>query len=331
MTRQLLYPFKFRPILKQVVWGGDRIAGFKGCENAEPGSRIGESWELSGIRGSESVVSAGPLAGNTLNALLEKYGELLVGEAVFQRYGTDFPLLLKFIDASSDLSVQVHPGDELARKKHQSNGKTELWYVIDAADDASLYAGFNRNTSRSEVSQKIKEKRIDELLNRQQVSGGDVVFLPAGRVHAICGGVFLAEVQQSSDVTYRIWDYDRPGIDGRPRELHIEQALDALDYRCHKSYLTPYQHRLNRRVIINECPYFTVSLIEADTVMNFDYGRLDSFVAWMCIGGEAVYASQRKGRGTIRRGETVLFPACDKPKAFIPTSDSLRLLEIFIP
>lgn len=326
--RSKLYPFKFDPILKKVLWGGNRILSFKGIEGES--GKIGESWEISGIRGDESIVAFGQLKGRTLTDLLAEYKDMLVGERVYMRYGNEFPLLLKFIHAEDDLSIQVHPNDEMARKKHQTNGKTEFWYVIDAEEGAGLYSGFNKDTSRAEVEKCIKDKTLPQILNREKVSSGDAFFLPAGRIHSIGKGIFLAEIQQSSDVTYRVWDYDRLDENGKLRDLHVDLALDAFDFGNKKEYKSRYVRKPDSKVKINECSYFTVNLMEADTVMNFDYGGLDSFVAWMCIGGNAVYASQRKHNGYIKCGETVLFPACDQPVAIIPACENVKILEVFI-
>lgn len=312
-----------------MLWGGSRIGAYKGYDDSFDG--IGESWEISGVRGSVSVVAEGPLKGTNLNTLIERYQDLFVGESVYRRYGNEFPLLLKFIDAEKDLSVQVHPNDELARKRHQSNGKTELWYVLEAKENASLYAGFNRNTSREEVASYIESHNIEKLLNKESVSAGDLFYLPAGRVHSIGSGLFLVEVQQSSDVTYRVWDYDRIDSNGRKRELHTDFALDVMDYKFHRNYKTPYRNRMNGVVRLQSCNYFTVNLIEADNFMQFDYKGLDSFVVWICIGGSAIYSSNRRHKGQISQGETILFPACDQPTAFMPEDDKIKILEIFIP
>lgn len=328
MTSSGLYPLKFAPIYKKLLWGGNKITDFKQLDIAV--ENVGESWELSGVKGSVSIVSEGNLKGKLLTDLLEQYKELFVGEQVYSRFGNEFPLLLKFIDAHDDLSIQVHPNDEMARKRHQSNGKTEMWYVIASEKNAYLYSGFNKNTTRQEVKRCIENNSILSILNKEQVEPDHVFFIPAGRIHSIGKGVLLAEVQQSSDVTYRVWDYDRHDSDGNTRPLHIDLALDAIDYKNHNLYRTNYKPKINSKIKLKECSYFTENLIEADTVMTFDYGGLDSFVAWMCIGGEAVYASQRHHKGYIKRGETIFFPACDKPVAFIPACDKVKLLEIYI-
>lgn len=323
-----LYPMKFRPILKQVLWGGSKICSYKNLDVQE--SKVGESWEISDVKGSVSVVAEGALAGMNIDDLLEKYQELFVGEKNYQRFGNEFPLLVKFIDAEQDLSVQVHPNDEMARKKHQSNGKTEWWYILDSKPDAYLYAGFNRNIDKQIFSKSLNDNTVCELLNKEIVQPGDVFFLPAGRIHSICSGIFLAEVQQTSNVTYRVWDYNRKDANGNLRELHTDLALDSLDYHHYKQYKTSYKTRLNKQVKLQECSYFTVNLIEADTVMSFDYKGLDSFIIWMCVEGSAVYASSKKHKGHITKGETILFPACDQPVAVIPEIDRVKFLEIYV-
>lgn len=328
MLRSALYPLKFEPIYKHLLWGGSKIFTFKG-EPASYGD-VGESWELSGVKDNVSKVSNGPLKDKLLTDLLEQYRELFVGEQVYSRYGNEFPLLFKLIDAHDDLSIQVHPNDEMARKRHQSNGKTEMWYVLDSEQDAYLYAGFNKDTTRHEVKHCIESDNILSILNKEKVEPDHAFFVPAGRIHSIGKGVLLAEVQQTSDVTYRVWDYGRRDSKGNKRQLHVDLALDAMDYRNHNSYRTVYRPKLNSKVKLKECSYFTESLIEADTVMNFDYGALDSFVVWMCIGGQAVFASQRHHKDYISQGETVLFPACDKPVAFIPSCGNVKILEVYI-
>ncbi len=323
-----LYPLKFNPIYKPTLWGGSRIFTLKGVDPVV--ASVGESWELSGVKGSVSVVSEGPLKGSLLTDLLAEHRELFVGEHVYSRYGNDFPLLLKFIDANDDLSIQVHPNDEMARKHHQTNGKTEMWYVLDAEPDSYLYIGFNRKIDANELKSHIEQGSLPSILNKEMVAPGGVYFIPSGRIHSVCKGVLLAEVQQTSDITYRVWDYDRRDINGELRELHIDLALEAINYNYINRKSTRYKPKLNSTVELKQCTYFTENLIEADTVMNFDYGALDSFVAWMCIEGQAVFASQRHHKNFIKKGETVFFPACDKPLALIPACDTVKLLEVYI-
>ena len=325
--RPALYPIVFDPILKPVLWGGSKICAFKGLNVQLDG--IGESWEISDVKGSVSEVSAGALKGKTLQRLIETYQELFVGEKVYQRFGNQFPLLIKFIDAKEDLSIQVHPTDELARKRHQTNGKTEMWYVIEAGERSAIYTGFNYPYKREDVLRHINGHSLAGLLNRETPLPGDVFFLPAGRVHAIGGGTFLVEIQQNSDVTYRLWDYDRTDASGRKRDLHVDYALDAIDYRPYSHYKTSYTRHKGERNHIQDCPYFSTGLIDADRVMRIDYKGLDSFVIWICVEGQASYMSRHKHKGSLRKGQTVLFPACDHPLDLIPDSDT-KILEVYI-
>ena len=325
--RPALYPLRFSPILKPILWGGEKICAFKGLPAG--GDNIGESWEISDVRGSESQVSDGPLKGQTLQQIIETYQELFMGEKIYQRFGNQFPLLVKFIDAKQDLSIQVHPTDELARKRHQTNGKTEMWYVIEARHGAVISTGFNYPYNRQDVERHMAEHRLPELLNREKPEVGDVFFLPAGRVHAIGAGTFLVEIQQNSDVTYRLWDYDRTDKDGRKRELHTEYALDAIDYRPYSHYKTRFTLHRGERSHILDCPYFSSTLIDTDRIVPLDYQGLDSFIVWICLDGQASFTSQHKHKGLLRKGETLLFPACDQPTAVIPDG-SVRLLEVYI-
>ncbi len=316
-----MYPLKFNPILKTVVWGGEKIAPFKGIATDQ--HNIGESWELSGVRGNESVVSEGSLAGRDIASLVKEFKGRLVGEKVYASTGDEFPLLIKFIDAMGDLSIQVHPNDELAARRHDgSKGKTEMWYVVAAEPGAHLLAGLTREISPEEYEKRVSDGSITEVLARHEVSAGDVFFLPAGRIHAICSGCFIAEIQQTSDITYRIWDYGRLGLDGKPRQLHTELAKDAIDYTVYPSYRTDYVPSKGSEVEVVRCKYFTTSVLDVEQSFTKDLTGLDSFLVVMCVEGngeltdsEPVFDEEgRRGptkghRTTIRRGETVLIPA----------------------
>lgn len=329
MTSSTLYPLRFAPILKPTLWGGNKICAYKNMQDALC-DNIGESWEISGVKNNVSVVSNGPLQGKTLNELICQYREMFVGESVYQRFGNEFPLLIKFIDAQKDLSIQVHPNDEVARKKHQSNGKTEFWYIIDAQQDAFLYSGFNQKVTPDEVRAHVENHTICEILNKETAQKDDAFFLPAGRVHSIGAGLFLAEIQQTSDATYRLWDYNRLDKDGKTRELHVDLAIDAIDYKYYRQYKNNYKPCVGRPVKLQECSYFTTHLIEADTFIKFDYKRIDSFVIWICLEGSALFASSKKHNQKICQGETILFPACNLPTALIPETEKIRLLEVYV-
>ena len=329
MVKVPLYPLRFEPIYKNTIWGGDKILALKGMQ--PNGENLGESWEVSGVQDNVSVVADGYLKGTSLTELIQKYKEIFVGETVYQRYGNQFPLLFKFIDAHDDLSVQVHPDDEMARKHRQSNGKTEFWYVIDAEEGSSLYAGLKKNCSPEELRTAVESDEVCELLNKEEVVAGDAFFLPAGRVHAIGAGLLIAEIQQTSDATYRLFDYNRVDKNGNPRELHLDKALESIDYKVYRNYKTTYnKNRTCKPIQLKECGYFTINLLTADTFVKFDYKGLDSFVAFMCVEGSAVFTSQRKFNGKINKGETILFPACDLPVALIPENDKVKLLEVYV-
>ena len=240
-------------------------------------------------------------------------------------------MIFKLIAAHDDLSVQVHPGDGMSRKHRQSNGKTEFWYVIDAEEGSSLYAGLKKNCTPEELRTAVENGEVCELLNKEEVVPGDAFFLPAGRVHAIGAGLLIAEIQQTSDATYRLFDYNRVDKNGNPRQLHLDKALESIDYKVYRNYKTTYnRNRTCKPIQLKECGYFTINLLTADTFVKFDYKGLDSFVAFMCVEGSAVFTSQRKFNGKIRKGETILFPACDLPVALIPENDRVKLLEVYV-
>ena len=336
-----MYPLKFKPILKTIVWGGGKIARFKGVNTSQ--EHIAESWELSGYPGYESVVANGALAGKTIEDLVKEYKGTLVGEHVYARTGNQFPLLFKFIDALSDLSIQVHPNDELAQKRHGTNGKTEMWYVVDAEPGAHLYSGLKVEITPEEYERRVADGTIIDVLARHDVRPGDVFFLPAGRIHTICSGCFVAEIQQTSDLTYRIYDYGRLGLDGKPRELHTELAKDAIDYKVYPDYRTDYAHEKDREVELVSCKYFTTSLFDLDKNVTKDLSGIDSFLVVMCISGsgtltdaEPVFDEEgRRGptkghRTTLRQGETVLIPATSVGVTFSPAENGMKLLAVYI-
>jgi len=325
-----LYPLKFNPILKPKIWGGTKLNKVLN-KNLGKADDIGESWELSGVDGDVSVVSNGFLQGNTLNELLEIYMSELVGDKVFEKFGAEFPLLIKFIDANDDLSIQVHPNDELAHKRHDSFGKTEMWYVLQADKGSFLISGFKKDTSKDEYLKALKEKKVDQLLQKHEVTPGDVFFIPAGRVHAIGKGILLAEIQQTSDVTYRIYDYDRRDAQGNTRELHTDLALDAIDFSGGDQYKTEYEAHVNEVTQIVESPYFVTSLIDlTDGVLHKDFYHLDSFIILICVEGQGEINYYNDQKVTISMGETVLIPA--DLKAFsIHTGGKCKLLEVHLP
>ena len=306
-----MYPLKFKTIFKSVVWGGEKIAPFKGVETDQ--HNIGESWELSGVKGNESVVAEGALAGKTITELAEEYKGQLLGEKVYAKNGTEFPLLIKFIDARDDLSIQVHPDDALAGERHNgSKGKTEMWYVVQADEKAHLMSGLTKHITPEEYAAKVEDNTITEVLHDYNVQAGDVFFLPAGRIHSIGTGCFIAEIQQTSNITYRIYDFGRVGLDGQPRELHTELSKAAIDYTVLPDYKTAYEHKPNQENEIVDCEYFTTSLYEIDQPVTKEMEGLDSFMIVICMEGNGKLSDNEGNTVTLRQGETVLLPASTK-------------------
>ena len=323
----MLYPFIFQPILKKIIWGGSDICPFKGITPVQEG--IGESWELSHVDGNFSVVAEGELAGKSLDELIQTYGKQLVGGQVMERFGTRFPLLIKFIDARDNLSIQVHPNDELAKARHNSFGKTEMWYVIKAAPGAALYSGFSKQIDADEYVERVKNNTFMDVLQRYDVAEGDVFFLPAGRVHAIGAGCFIAEIQQTSNITYRIYDYNRKDANGNTRELHTELAKDAIDYTLYPDYRTHYKAHTNATIELAACKYFTTNLLNIDVTMTRDFSELDSFVVYICMGGSATLQDNKGNKLQIHQGQTVLIPADTMSVTLIPTP-SAKFMETYI-
>lgn len=323
----MLYPMIFKPILKKVIWGGSDICPFKGITPVQEG--IGESWEVSHVEGDYSVVDNGELAGKNLDELIKTYGAQLLGKKVVDQFGETFPLLIKFIDARDDLSIQVHPDDELAKKRHNSFGKTEMWYVIDAADDATLYSGFSKQIDADEYVKRVQDGTIMDVLQRYTVDPGDVFFLPAGRVHAIGAGCFIAEIQQTSNITYRIFDYDRKGPDGKGRELHTELAKDAINYTVYPDYRTEYTPHKDMVTELAECKYFTTNLLDLDEKMTRDFAAIDSFIIYICMGGKATIKDNKGNEIEVHQGQTVLFPADTENLEIIP-APSAKFMETYI-
>ncbi len=323
-----LYPLKFRNILKTVVWGGEKIAPFKGIGTGE--RNVGESWELSGVKGNESVVAEGPLAGHSISELVREYKGSLVGDKVYADSGDEFPLLIKFIDAESDLSIQVHPDDELAARRHQGmRGKSEMWYVVSADEDAYLIPGWDKKITPEEYAARVADKSITEVLRYRKVKAGDVFFLPAGRIHSIGGGCFIAEIQQASDITYRIYDFDRVGLDGKPRELHVELSKEAIDYSVSDDYRTHYEAAPNKETALVDCRNFSTSFYELDAPIDRDMEGLDSFMVLVCIGGSGSLRDDKGNEISLRQGETILLPADTKRFTLTP-SPSLKVLSTCI-
>lgn len=302
----MLYPLLFKDNLHVIVWGGNRLEALKGMSADD--RTVGESWEISAVEGSESIVENGPLEGYTINRLIAEYGEELMGRRISQVHGSEFPLLVKFIDALGDLSIQVHPNDELARQRHGKLGKTEVWYVMDALPGASVLLGFREQIRPEEYAAKVADGSIVDSLARLEVKAGDVFFIPAGRVHAICHGILLCEIQQSSDVTYRLFDYHRLGLDGKPRQLHTEEARDAIDYKVYDDYRTHYTPCDEGVVCIADCPYFVVNVVSTSSTLHRNLLKEESFVTLSCI-SNACNITAGGITVTLKAGFSCLIPA----------------------
>ena len=322
-----LYPLKFKPIFLEKIWGGQKI---KSTLNMDFGNlpNCGEAWVMSGVEGNPTIVSNGFLEGNELNELVEIYMGELVGDAVFDKFGNEFPLLIKFIDSNDWLSIQVHPDDELAQKRNIGQGKSEMWYILDADKDAELITGFNRKTNQEEYLEHLGKKSVKEILNVEKVSKGDVFHIPAGRVHALGPGCLLAEIQQTSDTTYRIYDWDRFDVSGLQRELHTEEALEAIDFEYHKEYRTKYTSTENKTNTVIKSPYFNTSVINMNKAVVKNYSELDSFVIYIATEGEVIIKWE-DGNINLKKGETILIPATFNNLAINPIVES-TLLEVYV-
>ena len=323
----MLYPLKFKTIFKDKIWGGDKVRHILG-KDFSPLKNCGETWEISAIEPDCSVVANGFLAGNTLPELIEIYMGDLVGERIFDTFGTEFPLLIKFIDAQNDLSVQVHPDDELANKRHHANGKTEMWYILDAQPDAKLNIGFNQPMSKELLSQHIEDNTLENVLNYIPVKTGDAVFIPAGKAHAICKGILLAEIQQSSDITYRLYDYNRKDENGNPRQLHVEEALNAIHYDDTANSPIVYSKDENKTNTIIRSPYFVTNYMHFNKAVEKIYADMDSFVIYICLEGSATIRYD-EGEESISLGECILMPAVIENAVLIP-DNNCKLLEVYI-
>ena len=323
-----MYPLKFEPILKQTLWGGERIIPFKRLKESLP--NVGESWEVSAVEGSESVVADGADKGRTLPELVRKYKGELVGEANYARFGDKFPLLVKFIDAKLDLSIQVHPGDELAEKRHHSFGKNEMWYVVAADKGARLISGFSRQITPKEYKERVNNGTFAEVLQSCEIRPGDVFYVPAGRVHGIGAGAFVAEIQQTSDITYRIYDYHRRDKNGKFRELHTTLAMDAISFPdVQDDFRTPYERLQNEPVEVVESPYFTASVYDMTEEISCDYSELDSFVIFICTEGACRIIDSEQHEITLQAGDTTLLPAVTQGVTIVPQG-RVKLLETYV-
>ncbi len=317
--------FKFEPLLKSTLWGGDKIIPFKHLQSTQ--QQVGESWEISGVKDNETIVSDGEYKGKSLNTLVALLGEKLVGADNYKRFGNEFPLLIKFIDARQDLSIQVHPTDEIAHRQGKERGKTEMWYIMNSDPGAKLYSGLRKKITPEEYKQMVADDTICDALAQYTVSEGDVFFLPAGRIHAIGTGCFLAEIQQTSDVTYRIYDFKRKDKNGNYRQLHTQEASECINYEVKDSYRTVYEPRKNEGVSLVECPYFSTAVYDLTEPMTLDYSELDSFVILIGMKGEGRITDNEGHETTLNEGETVLIPATAET---IKVEGTIKFLETYV-
>jgi mannose-6-phosphate isomerase len=323
-----LYPLKFKTIYKDKIWGGQKIRTYLHKDFGDL-PNCGETWEISGVKSDVSVVENGDLAGQTLAGLLEQHQEKLVGGHVYKHFGNTFPLLVKFIDANDDLSIQVHPDDKLAKERHNSFGKTEMWYVIEADPGSTLISGFSQEVDEKTYVEKLESGHLTDILNKEEVSAGDVFFLPAGRVHTIGKGLLIAEIQQTSDITYRIYDFDRVDDQGQKRELHTDLALAALDYKVYPEYKTKYDAKKNEAVHVVTCPYFTTNVLDyTESIFKKDYSQLDSFVIHVCVEGSYTLKYDGGELG-VTMGDCILLPASIKD-VDLETNGGFKILESYI-
>ena len=294
--------YKFTPLPKTLIWGT-------------------EIWQISGVPGSETMCN-----GQSINEIVKKEKARLVGEANYQRFGDEFPLLIKFIDAKKDLSIQVHPTDETARRQGKPRGKTEMWYVLESAPDAALYNGLKMQLSPEQYEEMVANKTICDALAKYVVKEGYCFFIPAGRIHAILSGCYLVEIQQTSDITYRIYDYDRRDKDGNLRQLHTKEAAESIDYTVYADYQTHYTPKKNEGQQLIDCSYFTTAVYDLTEPMTLDYSELDSFVALIGLKGEGALTIDGE-EAVLHAGETIVVPACAKE---VSVSGTIKFLETFV-
>ena len=317
--------FRFRPVLKSTLWGGDKIVPFKHLQSDQ--QQVGESWEISGVKDNETIVCGGPFDGHSLNDVVATLQDRLVGEENYKRFGNEFPLLIKFIDARQDLSIQVHPTDEIAHRQGKPRGKTEMWYIMDSAPDAKLYSGLREQLTPETYKERVENDTITDALAQYQVREGDVFFLPAGRIHAIGAGCFLAEIQQTSDVTYRIYDFKRKDKDGHYRELHTREAAECINYHVESDYRTDYVAHRNQGVPLVQCPYFSTAVYDLDEPMLLDYSELDSFVILIALSGSGTLTAPDGQQIPFQTGDTVLLPATTQT---VQVEGTVKFLETYV-
>ena len=322
--KDALYPLKFTPILKDKIWGGQKLKSI--LNKPSDLLNIGESWEISDVDGDTSIVSNGNLKGKSLKELLEIFGSDLIGKQNYRIFRNKFPLLIKFIDAKQDLSIQLHPNDKLAAERHNSFGKTEMWYVMQADEDSNLIVGFNQVVNQKKYLKHLEDKTLTEILNFDKVNKGDTYFIEVGRVHAIGAGVMLAEIQQTSDVTYRVYDWDRVDDEGNERELHNDLAIDAIDFNMQDDFRVNYSKKVNQSNQMVSCPYFTTNYLEVTGTLKKEE-NIDSFFIYICVEGEVTIKGNSISEH-LKKGETLLIPAAIEDYEIY--SKKATLLEVYV-
>ena len=322
-----LYPLKFEPVLKEKVWGGNALVTRYNKKHVSS-LRIGESWEISAVSDNQSVISNGFLAGNNIQEIIEVYMGDITGDSIYEKFGNEFPLLIKFIEAREDLSIQVHPGNDLAKERHQAYGKTEMWYILESENGSKIYTGFKEGVTKEMYKETLINGNLVDLLNVESVEAGDTFFTPAGRVHAIGAGTVLVEIQQTSDITYRIFDWNRNNSGKESKELHTYLALDAIDFTATGKNKIRKEPELNQTKNLVDCEFFNTNIIRFNKAIRKEYYFNDSFVIYICIKGEFLIRWDENTE-KVSKGETVLLPAMIKEVTLEPVEEAW-LLEIFI-
>ena len=323
-----MYPLKFKPILKQMLWGGKKLPATYGIE-VDADTKVGESFLVSGLSQDTSVVANGEWTGKPLNELIAEHGAALLGQSIYEKHGERFPLLIKIIDAADDLSIQVHPDDEMGEKKHSSNGKTEMWYIVDREADSTLVSGFTRPTSAEEFRKLYEQGELMELMQSVPTEPGDTFFIPAGKVHSIGSGNLIAEIQQTSDLTYRIYDFDRRDKEGNLRELHHELAYEAMDYADDQTGKVDYELVADSAANLAECDYFTTNVMQLNAAKEMDYANLDSFVIYIVVNGSCKVAAGGQ-EVVVDALEAVMIPAQASEVTLAPVDGECKVIETYI-
>ncbi len=324
----VLYPLEFDSIYREKIWGGQKIKNKLGIDIGSL-KNCGELWSLSGYPEEQSIISNGFLQSNLLNEVLEIYMDDLVGGDIYDKFGNIFPILVKILDADDWLSIQVHPDDALAHKRGLAGGKTELWYILDAEKDAKLISGFSEKINEAVYLRKIEEKKLSEILNFESVAKEDVFFMPSGRVHSLGPGVLLAEIQQTSDTTYRIYDWDRVDKKGETRKLHLKEAMEAIDFQVYDNYKIDYSQEQNKTCEIVDTPFFTTNILNLTKAIKKDYSELDSFVILLGVEGVFTYEDKNNNKGKITAGKSLLIPASLSQVSIYP-QNSCKIIEIYM-